>query len=108
MKRSQVRIVLRIPALKVFVWSSRREENLVNAEYIIMEKTPSVKLEIVWEDITGRQKYETVKQLVGFENSFASTRLKLFGSLHYAQDVPKVAGSETLCVNENGTEVQCS
>lgn len=108
MKRSQVRNVLRIPAPKVFAWSSRREENPVNAEYIIMEKAPGVELEKVWEDITGRQKYEIVKQLVGFESSFASTRFKLFGSLYYAQDVPKVAGNETLCVNEDGTEMQYS
>ena len=108
MKRSQVRNVPRIPAPKVFSWSSRREENPVNAEYIIMEKAPGVELDTGWEAITGRQKYEIVKQLVGFENSFASTRFKLFGSLYYAQDVPKVAGSRTLCVNEDGTEVQCS
>ena len=85
MKRSQVRKVLRIPAPKVFAWSSRREENPVNAEYIIMEKAPGDELETVLEDITGGQKYEIVKQLVGFENSFASTRFKLFGSLYYAQ-----------------------
>lgn len=108
MKRSQVRNVLRIPAPKVFAWSSRREENPVNAEYIIMEKAPGVELEKVWEDITGRQKYEIVKQLVGTESSFASTRFKLFGSLYYAQDVPKVAGNETSCVNEDGTEMHCS
>lgn len=108
MKCWQVRNVLKIPAPKVFAWSSRREKNPVNAEFIVMEKMPGIELEKVWEHITGRQKYEIVKQVVDFEKSFASTTFQLFGSLYYAQDVPKVASNEMLCVNEDGTEMQCS
>lgn len=73
-----------------------------------MEKVPGIELENLWEDITGRQKYEIVKQLVGIEKSFTATRFTSFGSLYYADDVPKVSGDETLCVNEDGTEIQCS
>lgn len=73
-----------------------------------MEKVPGIELESVWEDITGRQKYEIVRQLVGFEKSFAATRFTAFGSLYYAVDVPKVSGDETLCVTEHGTEIKCS
>ncbi len=62
-----------------------------------MEKVPGIELENIWEDITGRQKYEIVKQLVGIEKSFTATRFTSFGS-----------GDETLCVNEDGTEIQCS
>ena len=104
----QVRNVLKIPAPQVFAWSSRREENPVNAEYIIMEKIPGTELDNLWENMTGREKYEIVKQLVGFEKSFASTRFRLFGSLYYAQDIPNVADDEILYVNEDGTEMQCS
>lgn len=39
-----------------------------------MEKVPGIELDYLWEDITGRQNYEIVKQLLGFEKSFASTR----------------------------------
>ena len=72
-----------------------------------MEKAPGIELERLWEDMTGRQKYEIVKQLVGFERSFASTRFGSFGSLYYAKDVPRVE-NETLCVNEDGTDMQYS
>ncbi|KAL9101968.1 MAG: hypothetical protein Q9163_002826 [Psora crenata] len=107
-ERSQVRNVLKIPSPKVFAWSSRREENPVNAEYIIMEKVPGIELEKLWEDITGRQKYEIVKQLVGIEKSFATTRFTSFGSLYYTEDVPKVSNNEILYVNKDRTEIQCS
>ena len=75
-----------------------------------MEKVPGIELEKLWEDITGRQKYEIVKQLVEIEKSFAATQFTSFGSLYYAEDVPKVSDldNEVLCVNEDGTEMQCS
>jgi len=62
-----------------------------------MEKIPGTELENLWEVMTGRQKYEIVKQLVGFEKSFASTRFRLLGSLYYAQDIPNIRGDEILC-----------
>lgn len=73
-----------------------------------MEKVPGIELEKIWDDMEYPQKYEIVKQLVGFEKSFASTRFRLFGSLYFAQDVPNVAENETLCVNGEGVEMQCS
>jgi len=73
-----------------------------------MEKMPGIELEKLWEDIIGRQKYEIVKQLVGIEKLFTATRFTSFGSLYYAEDVPKVSGYEILCVNKYGTEIQCS
>lgn len=97
-----------MPAPRVFAWSSRERENPVQAEYIVMEKMPGIELEKVWEDMTGRQKYEIVKQLVGFERSFTATRFTSFGSLYYAQDAPELTGNDLLCVNEDGTETKCS
>ena len=73
-----------------------------------MEKMPGIELEKLWEDITGREKYEIVKQVVGFEKKFASTRFRSYGSLYYAQDVSKIAGNEILCANEGGLEMQSS
>ena len=73
-----------------------------------MEKMPGVELEKLWEDITGREKYEIVKQVVGFEKIFASTRFGSYGSLYYAQDVSNVAANEILFTNEDGLEMQSS
>ena len=108
MNDSQVRNVLKLPAPKVFAWISRREENTVEAEYRIMEKMPGIELEKLGKDITGREKYEIMKQVVGFETKFASTRFGSYGSLYYAQDVFNVAGNEILCTNEDGLEMQSS
>ncbi|KAI9672324.1 MAG: hypothetical protein M1817_003346 [Caeruleum heppii] len=99
------RKVLHIPAPKVHTWSSSASANTVNAEYIIMEKIPGVELENVWEELTGRQRFEVVQQVVGFEASFASTRFSSFGSLYYAHDISKASQREDLYVNEEGTEV---
>ena len=73
-----------------------------------MENVPGIELSGLWEDLTGRQKYEIVEQIVGYEKSFASTRFTMFGSLYYALDLPNIAGNEVLCVNEDGMDMRCS
>lgn len=98
---------MKIPAPKVYAWSSQRNDNPVNSEYIIMEKMSGVELESLWEDMMDLQKYEIVKQLVGFEKSFASTKFTSFGSLYYAKDVPADSDNRNLCVSEDETEIKC-
>lgn len=73
-----------------------------------MKKVSDIKLEKLWEDITGQQKYEIVKQLVKIEKSFTATRFTSFESLYYTENVLKVFDNEILCVNEDETEMQCS
>ncbi len=93
---------------KVLAWSSRPSATPVQAEFVIMEKAPGVGLDQRWEALTGRQKWEVVKQLVGFESAFASTRFARFGSLYYADDVAHASGNDVLFAQEDGTEVRSS
>ncbi|KAL8970844.1 MAG: hypothetical protein Q9197_003595 [Variospora fuerteventurae] len=102
------RNALNIPVPKVFAWNSRIEGNPVNAEYIVMEKLRGVELETLWDDMPGRQKYEIVKQLVGIEQKFASTRFMSFGSLYYTQDVHEASHREKLCVTGEGLTIESS
>lgn len=73
-----------------------------------MEKAPGVELGKLWEDLTGRQRYEVVKQIVGYEKAFASTRFTMFGSLYYATDLPNTTANDILCMKEDGTDMFCS
>ncbi|KAK2777918.1 Phosphotransferase enzyme [Onygenales sp. PD_12] len=82
-----VRNVLGIPAPKILAWSSRRDDNPVQAEYIIMEKVTGKELSHVWDTLSGKQKYSIVQQIVQFEQKFASTRFAAFGSIYYADDL---------------------
>ncbi|KAG8527832.1 uncharacterized protein KY384_006748 [Bacidia gigantensis] len=99
---NEVRNMLNIPAPKVYAWSSRRDENPVKAEYIIMEKAPGIELENVWEGMSGQQRWEVLKQVVAFEKKFASTRFKAYGSLYYPQDIPNVTDARLEYTNEDG------
>lgn len=87
----KARTVLQIPTPKVIAWSSDASANRVQAEYIVMEKAQGKELSHVWDDLSGRQKYEIVKQLVGFEGRFASSRFTNFGSLYYSDNLPELS-----------------
>ncbi|KAL3428930.1 hypothetical protein BDV09DRAFT_190563 [Aspergillus tetrazonus] len=64
---------LRTPGPKVLAWNSRAEENLVGAEYIIMEKVAGVQLSKVWPTMGIRERFELVKSISGYQKSWIST-----------------------------------
>lgn len=43
--------ILKTPVPKVYAWSSRAQDNVVGAEYIIMERLPGIQLSVVWADM---------------------------------------------------------
>ncbi|RLL96198.1 hypothetical protein CFD26_100335 [Aspergillus turcosus] len=71
---------------KVYTWCAKADETPVGAEYIVMEKSPGIKLSHVWDDMHVLKKSEIVTQLVRFDASLASNPLPAYGSLYYAQD----------------------
>ncbi|EEP77649.1 predicted protein [Uncinocarpus reesii 1704] len=83
-----LRNVLHLPVPKVYAWHSRAAENPTGAEYIIMEKQAGVILSDVWDDMSGNGKAHIIKQVVGIEQTLASTKFKRFGALYYKQDLP--------------------
>lgn len=72
---------------KVLAWSSRAEENLVGAEYIIMEKVAGVQLSKVWPTMGIRERFELVKSISGYQKSWMSTSFTKYGSLYYSSDM---------------------
>ena len=100
-----MRNVLHLPIPRIYTWNSRLSDNPVGAEYIIMEKQPGVILNDVWDNMTGSQKAEILKQVIGTEKKLASTRFTKFGSLYYKQDVPESDSATPLFFDGNGDAV---
>jgi hypothetical protein len=82
-----VRIILKIPAPKTYVWSSRATKNAVGAEYIIMEKVAGVPLSQKWNKMTADDKESLIEEVVNFESAFASAKFSAIGRLYYEHDL---------------------
>jgi hypothetical protein len=90
----QVRDRLQIPVPKVLDYNTQASTNDVGAEYIIMEKCRGIELDRLWDDLTGKQKIEIVRQLAKFSAQLSKARFPYYGSLYYAKDVPDAKGTE--------------
>ncbi|KAG4436585.1 hypothetical protein IFR05_007939 [Cadophora sp. M221] len=97
--------VLHLPIPRIYAWNSRLANNPVGAEYIIMEKQSGVMLSAIWDDMKGSQKAEILKQVVGIEQSLASTKFNKFGGLYYKHDLPESDSTTPLYIDENGKKV---
>lgn len=84
-----VRNVCGTPVPRMFAWSSKAEENPVGAEYIIMEMLTGVQLSSVRTTLPIDKKTEIIKTLATYQKAWMSTAFKQYGSLYYAQDIPK-------------------
>jgi hypothetical protein len=105
----KARTVLQIPTPKILAWSSNASANPVQAEYIILEKVQGKELSHVWDDLSGRQKYEIVKQIVDFESRFAFFILTKFGSLYYCDNLPELSSPvRPLYRDQHGVNHECS
>ena len=83
-----LRSQLDVPVPKVFAWASRvGGENLVNAEYIIMEKIQGESLSSRWLSLSTKELIEVIKQVVDIESRLFSARFPKHGSLYYKKDL---------------------
>jgi hypothetical protein len=101
----QARNVLGNPVPRVLAWSSKAQENLVGAEYIIMEKVLGIELEHVWPTMNIKDRLALVKTISGFQKAWTSVSFKKFGGLYYAKDLDEPTGNEPLYVDANGIDV---
>ncbi|KAE8151530.1 phosphotransferase enzyme family protein [Aspergillus avenaceus] len=90
-----VRNVLDIPTPQVYAWSSSTD-NPVGAEYIIMERSRGLELSKLWDQLPGSEKFQIVRQLVGFEKALTSSPFPMYGSLYYAKDLRNVRPNQLL------------
>ncbi|KAL6704927.1 hypothetical protein ACN47E_007472 [Coniothyrium glycines] len=93
------------PIPRVLAWSSRRECNLVGAEYVLMERVAGVELERLWPSMARRDKIELIRNLVTYQEAWAATKFKGLGSLYHAGDLEENLQSKCSYENAQGTEI---
>lgn len=59
-----------------------------------MEKCPGIELSRIWDELTGKEKIEIVKQLATFTARLSNARFPYYGSLYYTRDIHDVVGME--------------
>jgi hypothetical protein len=59
-----------------------------------MEKCRGIELGHLWDDLTGKQKIDIVRQLAKISAQLSKARFPYYGSLYYSKDVPDVRGTE--------------
>ncbi|KAK5116752.1 hypothetical protein LTR62_007426 [Meristemomyces frigidus] len=99
------REVLRTPLPEVYAWSSRVQETLVGAEFILMEKMNGVELEHFLPEMTIQDRLEVVKAVAGYQKSWASVSFEVFGSLYFPEDVGESAWPSLTYLDHEGRKV---
>ena len=82
-----MRKILETPVPKVYAWSSRAQDNVVGAEYIIMEKLPGIQLSGVWADMGIEDRLTIAKAIARYQKAWMSVSFNKFGSLYYPEDL---------------------
>lgn len=81
-----MRNVLHTPVPKVLSWSSKRQ-NPVGAEYIIMERSPGIQLDELWDQLDVSVRWKIVQNLVKYQMRWTDVCFPQFGSLYYKHDL---------------------
>ncbi|KAL4920790.1 kinase-like domain-containing protein [Aspergillus aurantiobrunneus] len=71
-----------IPVPKVLAWSSDRN-NVVGAEYIVMERVPGVQIFKKWEGMGESNRISFIKGLTQWEHELSKIEFPAYGSLYY-------------------------
>jgi len=72
-----------------------------------MEKLNGVQLSSVWRTLPLDKKTEIIKTLALYQKSWMSTTLKQYGSLYYAQDIPRKPDQpEFSYITKDGSEIE--
>ncbi|KAH5651601.1 hypothetical protein HBI23_167260 [Parastagonospora nodorum] len=90
-----VRNRLNIPVPKVLAYNTQAKSNDVGAEYIIiMEKCGGIELGHVWDELTGKEKTEIVRQLATYSVRLSKAKFPYYGSIYFSRDIPDIKGTE--------------
>lgn len=73
-------------------WSSDAAKNLVQAEYIIEEKAPGVRLGSVWNQWPRPLKLQLITQLVEIENKLTTITFDKHGCIYFKEDLRSLVG----------------
>lgn len=77
----------KIPVPRVFAWSSD-PKNPVEAEYIIEEKAPGVRLGSLWHQWPRVSKLDVIRQIADVDNVLSSFEFLRHGCIYFKEDLP--------------------
>ncbi|EGE02445.1 phosphotransferase enzyme family protein [Trichophyton equinum CBS 127.97] len=78
--------ILDIPVPKVLAWSSSAlQSNAVGTEFILMDRVKGVQLSEVWDDMSERQRFNLVKNVVEIEKRLVDIPLSGYGGLYHRE-----------------------
>ena len=98
--------MLHTPLPEVYAWSSRAQETLVGAEFILMEKLNGMELGHFLPKMEIQDRLEVVKAIAAHQKSWASVSFEQFGSLYFPEDISVPESLPLSYINGNGRRVQ--
>ena len=98
--------MLHTPLPEVYAWSSKAQETLVGAEFILMEKMNGMELEHFLPNMKIQDRLEVVKAIANYQKSWASVSFEQFGSLYFPEDISVSESLPLSYIDANGRRVQ--
>jgi hypothetical protein len=76
----------------VLAWSCDAIRNPVQAEYILEEKVPGVRLGAAWYNLPWASKIAIIDQVAEYDASLSAVRFERHGCVYFKQDLKRLAG----------------
>ncbi|KAJ0419544.1 kinase-like domain-containing protein [Aspergillus carlsbadensis] len=90
--REMLRDVFELPVPRVLAWSSDSSNTPVEAEYIIEEKAPGVRLGSVWNEWPRELKLQIIVQVAELENKLTTVSFDRHGCIYFKEDLRALVG----------------
>ncbi|KAE8408302.1 phosphotransferase enzyme family protein [Aspergillus pseudonomiae] len=87
-----LRDVLKIPVPRVLAWSFDAPNSPVEAEYIVTEKAPGIRLGSFWSQWPQEAKLKLIRQIVDIENRLTTISFPQHGCIYFKDDLRALTG----------------
>lgn len=77
----------------MLAWSSDAANNPVQAEYILEETVPGVRLGAVWSELPWKTKLAIVDQVAQFDDALGAVEFKAHGCIYLKEDLDRLGGN---------------
>ena len=97
--------MFKLPVPRIPAWSSEASKIPVEAEYIIEERAPGVRLGSLWNQRSQDTKLKLVAQVAEMENSLTTITFPKHGCIYFKEDLDFLTGNtEDLDIDLADTE----
>lgn len=87
-------------------WSSDAANNSVEAEYIIEEKAPGVRLGSVWNSWPRKLKLQLITQVADIENTLTTINFDKYGCIYFKENLRLLVGeAEDIHTQSGGSDI---